>query len=148
MKIRELMSEEDILFDLPCSDKNEVIKALTENLAAHGHLVSAQECLEDVLKREAEISTGLVGGIAIPHTRSRAVKESRVSIGRLTDVIPWETIDGSAVQVVILITVPESCQGEHLKILAALAERLMEEGVCEELHTITEKHKIIELLEG
>lgn len=100
MKISELMSEEDILFDLPCSDKNEVIKALTENLAAHGHLVSAQECLEDVLKREAEISTGLVGGIAIPHTRSRAVKESRVSIGRLTNVIPWETIDGSAVQVV------------------------------------------------
>lgn len=147
MKIRELLQEEDILMNITCDDKREVIERLTYNLDRQGYLISKQGCLQDILVREEQISTGLSNGIAIPHTQSQHVKECKISIALLAYPVEWKTIDDSQVYIVILITVPSQSNGVHLKILASLAEKLMDDSLCMAIGAAKTKKEIIQILE-
>lgn len=147
MRVNELIREEDILMNLDCQSKEEVIMQLVDNLAVHHHLSSKEQCYKDIQLREEQISTGLVKGIAIPHTQSESVMDCKISIAKLVHGIPWKTLDDSLVQIVILITVPLNSQGEHLKILACIAEKLMDEATCDALYQAENENMIIHILE-
>lgn len=147
MKISELLSEENILMELKCRNKEDVIKLLVDNLDQYHHLISKKGCLNDILDREQQVSTGLVKGISIPHTQSESVRDCKISIASLKNEIEWKTLDGSQVKIIILITVPMQSQNMHLKILASLAEKLMDDTVCEALRQASTKKEIINILE-
>lgn len=147
MNINELVLDEDILINVVCENKEEVIMKLVENLDKNNHVNSKEKCYEDILARENQLSTGVGQGIAIPHTQSSSVKECKVSIAKLKDSVEWETLDGTDVKIVILITVPIESQESHLKILESLAEKLMDEALCKDLHNATTIKEIINVLE-
>lgn len=147
MKINGLLSEEDILMDLSCHNKEDAIASLVDNLNQYNHLFTKADCLRDILDREQQISTGLVKGIAIPHTQSASVKDCKISIASLHDEIEWKTLDETQVKIIILITVPSQGEEVHLKILASLAEKLMDDTVCEALRNAETEKEIIAILE-
>lgn len=146
MGISELLREENILMNISACSKEDILWQLVTNI--ENNLYSKKECYKDILKREEQVSTGLIHGIAIPHAQSKSVKRSTISIARIVNHIAWKTIDNSKVQVIILITVPIDSQGEHLKILASIAEKLMDEETCVALNKVKSKREIIEILEG
>jgi PTS system fructose-specific IIC component len=74
--------------------------------------------------REAQVSTALGGGLAVPHGRTDLVSDVRLAAGIVRDVPDYVALDGSPVQVAFLVLTPSVASGQHVKLLSRIA-RLM-----------------------
>jgi len=111
--------------DLRAADKFEAIGRLAERMEVHGVLADRTAYLAAVKAREAQTSTGVGMGVAIPHGKTDAVRRPAVALGRTMD-LSW---DGEPVQLIFLLAVPANgAATDHLEILAALAQLLLEDG--------------------
>lgn len=117
---------------LPATSKAAVTRSLAERLAAAGRVTDLEGFLADVAAREAQMPTGLEGGIGIPHARSVHVTEPTLAFGRCSDGVDFGAADGPA-HLVFLIAAPAGGGSEHLTILAALARRLVHASFREAL---------------
>jgi len=120
----QLITEDLVILDLEAVDRHAATRALGERLAAAGRVTDLDAFLGDVRKREEQMATGLPGGIGIPHARSAAVTEPTLGFARSSSGVDFGAEDGPA-HLIFLIAAPAEGGDEHLKILAALARRLM-----------------------
>ena len=120
----ELITEDFVILDLEASDRHEAARILGSALAAGGRVTDLDGFLADVRKREEQMATGLPGGIGIPHCRSAHVTEPTLGFGRSLSGVDFGAEDGPA-KLIFLIAAPDGGGDAHLKILAALARRLM-----------------------
>lgn len=120
-----------VFLDEKLHDKHEVIKRLTDNLDVHGRALSATLAEQAIWQREAVFTTALGFSIAIPHCKSAAISRSSISVLRLADPLDWG--DGVAVRLVIMLTLSEQEQAQHMQIFSVLARRLMHESFREKL---------------
>jgi PTS system nitrogen regulatory IIA component len=123
MKVSDFLSSADVLIDVRATQKRQLLKELAQKialtLALPPDLISA-----GLLKREDLGSTGIGGGIAIPHARIRGLEKPRGLCARLKQPIDFDAIDGQAVDLVFVLLLPESPGGEQLGALASVARRL------------------------
>lgn len=80
MELKQLTSPSLISVGIECKSKEEVIRTLTKQLFEAGKLYSEEEFLQAVLDREKLSATGIEGGLAIPHGKSKAVKEAAFAV--------------------------------------------------------------------
>ncbi|MCW2529714.1 MAG: fruB [Pseudonocardiales bacterium] len=120
----DLITEDFVVLDLEATDRHEAARILGSTLAAGGRVTDLDGFLADVRKREEQMATGLPGGIGIPHCRSAFVTEPTLGFGRSTAGVDFGAEDGPA-KLIFLIAAPDGGGDAHLKILAALARRLM-----------------------
>jgi PTS system fructose-specific IIA component len=106
------------------TDREAVTRRLIDLLAAAGRVTDAEAFHADVRAREAQMATGMPGGIGLPHARSEAVTVPSLAVGTLVEGVDWGAPDGPA-RLIFLIAAPASGDADHLKILAALARRLV-----------------------
>jgi PTS system fructose-specific IIA component len=104
-----------------------------------------EQFLADVRAREAQMPTGLEGGIGIPHCRSVAVVEPTLAFGRSTQGIDWGAADGPA-HLIFLIAAPEGGGAEHMGILASLARRLIHASFKESLMQAPDPEAVVTLV--
>src|SRR5439155_2335956 len=109
---------------LDAADKHSATRALAERLVDAGRVTDLDLFLKDVAAREEQMATGLEGGIGIPHCRSAAVTTPTLAFGRSGAGIDFGAPDGPA-KLIFLIAAPEGGGSDHLKVLAALARRLV-----------------------
>ena len=100
--------------------------SLAERMVAQGRVTDLEGFLADVAAREAQMPTGLDGGIGIPHCRSEHVTEPTLAFGRSAAGIDFGAADGPA-DLIFLIAAPAGADSDHLTILSCLARRLMDE---------------------
>ncbi|TDT62850.1 PTS 2-O-a-mannosyl-D-glycerate transporter subunit IIABC [Fonticella tunisiensis] len=127
MELKKLTSTKLISLDLDLKTKDEVIRFLVKKLAEEGKLHSEEEFYKDVIAREKLSPTGLEAGLAVPHGKSRAVKEASFAVAKLKKPIEdWESVDeNNKVEFVFLLAIPEEEAGStHLELLAELAKRI------------------------
>lgn len=99
--------------------------------------------LEDLLAREAEFSTGLQDGFAIPHARSSHVKKVSVFFIRNKSVLDWETLDDSDVHYLFALLVPKENEGNiHLQMISKLATCLLEEDFKDKIKSTSDKSEL------
>ena len=99
--------------------------------------------LEDLLAREAEFSTGLQDGFAIPHARSSHVKKVSVFFIRNKSVLDWETLDDSEVHYLFALLVPKENEGNiHLQMISKLATCLLEEDFKDKIKSTSDKSEL------
>jgi fructose-specific phosphotransferase system IIA component len=146
----EKLIEVDLVdLNIKAKDKEEVILSLAETLDRTGRLNNKEEYVECVITREELSTTGIGFGVAIPHGKTNAVKVPSLCFGRCLEKIEWQSLDGQPVEGVFLIAVPEeAAHDEHLRILAALARKLMNEEFREKIFNIQDKEEILKLLDG
>jgi PTS system fructose-specific IIA component len=130
--------------DLPAGDKNAVVAHLADLLVDSGRVTDREQFLADVRAREAQMATGIEGGIGIPHCRSTTVTEPTVAFGRSTDGVDFGAPDGPA-HLVFLIAAPAEGDADHMLVLAALARRLVHESFREALLTADANEAVVEL---
>lgn len=122
-----MFNQEAIILNCALSDKEEIIRFLADHAQKAGYVNDSKTYVQAVLDRESEYSTGVGMGVAIPHGKSIAVNEAFVMFTRVQDV-DWNSLDGTTVDLVFQIGVPETDAGdEHLRILALLARKLMKD---------------------
>lgn len=99
--------------------------------------------LEDLLAREAEFSTGLQDGFAIPHARSSHVKKVSVFFIRNKSVLDWETLDDSEVHYLFALLVPKENEGNiHLLMISKLATCLLEDDFKDKIKSTSDKSEL------
>lgn len=99
--------------------------------------------LEDLLAREAEFSTGLQDGFAIPHARSSHVKKVSVFFIRNKSVLDWETLDDSEVHYLFTLLVPKENEGNiHLQMISKLATCLLEDDFKDKIKSTSDKSEL------
>jgi PTS system fructose-specific IIA component len=140
----DLITTAMVDLDLPAGDKNAVVAHLADLLVASGRVTDREQFLADVRAREAQMATGIEGGIGIPHCRSTTVTEPTVAFGRSTDGVDFGAPDGPA-HLVFLIAAPAEGDADHMLVLAALARRLVHESFREALLTADANEAVVEL---
>ncbi|MFD4631192.1 fructose-specific PTS transporter subunit EIIC [Streptomyces sp. NPDC058284] len=115
----------DLEIDLSAETKEAAARSLAERMVALGRVSDLEGFLADVAAREAQMPTGLDGGIGIPHCRSAHVTEPTLAFGRSARGIDFGAPDGPA-DLIFLIAAPAGADDAHLTILSSLARQLMD----------------------
>ncbi|OPX22076.1 MAG: hypothetical protein B1H04_05560 [Planctomycetales bacterium 4484_123] len=121
MKLHQYLSEERIRIRLESRQKEQVIAELAEPLREHPAMEDFQKFLADVLSREQESTTGIGGGVAIPHARTDSVKDFVAAVGLAPEGIDFQAVDGQPVKLIVLMGVPSHKVNGYLKLLAHLS---------------------------
>ncbi|WP_031036820.1 PTS fructose transporter subunit IIABC [Streptomyces sp. NRRL F-5650] len=120
----DMITADLVDLDLSADTKEAAARALAERMAALGRVTDLEGFLADVAAREAQMPTGLDGGIGIPHCRSEHVTEPTLAFGRSAAGVDFGAADGPA-DLIFLIAAPAGADDAHLTILSALARQLM-----------------------
>jgi len=134
-----------IIVGLEAASKDAATRMLAERMVATGRVTDIEGYLEDVRLREAQMDTGLPGGIGIPHARSVHVTRPTVAIGTSFRGVDFGAHDGPA-HLIFLIGAPDGSDDAHLHILAALARKLVHEDFRQSLRDATDAHEIAAII--
>lgn len=144
--INNMLSENCINLNLKGTNKNQVIDELVELLNAAGKLNDKEEYKKEILKREAQSSTGLEEGIAIPHAKTSAVKIPSIAFGLSKTGIDYDSLDGEPSKLFFMIAAPANASDTHIEVLSKLTTTLLDDNVRERLLNATSPKEVIEIL--
>ena len=122
-----LITPDLVAVDLVATDRDDATRQLIDLLFRAGRVTDADGFHADVRAREAQMATGMPGGIGLPHARSSFVTAPSLAVGKVAAGVDFGAPDGPAT-LIFLIAAPTEGDGDHLKILAALARRLVHES--------------------
>ena len=123
MRISQLLDKGSIIANLAASDKKGVIDELAQAISENTK-IPATELATVLLEREHLGSTGIGGGIAIPHGKLDAVKSIIVGFGLSRKGVEYDSLDNKPVHIFFLLLTPENSTGGHLKVLAQISKLL------------------------
>ena len=136
MKIQEFLSPSDVMIDVRATDKVGLLKELAAHAASALDL-QVDIVANDIEKRDELGSTGIGGGVSIPHARFRQVNKPFELLVRLKHAIEFDAIDGQPVDIVFVLLLPASSQLDQLNALAAVARKLRGPETLHKLRTAT-----------
>ncbi|MEV3990408.1 fructose-specific PTS transporter subunit EIIC [Streptomyces sp. NPDC049837] len=143
----EMITADLVDLDLAANTKEAAARSLAERMVRLGRVTDLDGFLADVAAREAQMPTGLDGGIGIPHCRSAHVTEPTLAFGRSGPGIDFGAPDGPA-DLIFLIAAPAGADDAHLTILSSLARRLMDPDFTSALRTMTSAPEAAALVRG
>ncbi|WP_030261870.1 PTS fructose transporter subunit IIABC [Streptomyces violens] len=143
----ELITADLVDLDLSADTKEAAARSLAERMVAAGRVTDLEGFLADVAAREAQMPTGLDGGIGIPHCRSAHVTEPTLAFGRSAAGIDFGAADGPA-DLVFLIAAPTGGDADHLSILSTLARHLMDTEFTGALRSADDPERAAALVRG
>jgi PTS system fructose-specific IIA component len=126
-------------------DRAGATRALAQRLADAGRVTDVDGFLADVAAREAQMPTGIEGGIGIPHARSSFVTTPTLAFGRTSEGVDFGAADGPA-HLVFLIAAPAEGDSDHMTILANLARRLIHESFRQALLDASDPDAVVDLV--
>ncbi|MFL9650993.1 MULTISPECIES: PTS fructose transporter subunit IIABC [unclassified Exiguobacterium] len=146
MNITDLLKKDTIQLNLRSRSKAEVIEELVDVLDHAGKLSDRNGYRDAILAREAQSTTGLGEGIAIPHAKTKAVKQPAIAFGR-SEGIDYEALDGQDSRLFFMIAAGEHANNEHLETLSKLSVFLMDPAFQERLYAATSEDDVIRAIE-
>lgn len=144
MRITQLLTEDTIILNVAARTKPEVLAELAAQLDRAGKLNNEQAFLQDIMAREAQSTTGIGDGIAIPHAKSKAVKVPAIAFGRSHQGLDYESLDGQPSHLFFMIAASEGANDDHLEALSRLATFLMDEKFRTRILEATSKEQILQ----
>jgi PTS system fructose-specific IIA component len=141
----DLITADLVDLDLEAPDRHEATRRLATLLQAAGRVTDLDGFLADVRAREAQMPTGIEGGIGIPHARSAHVTDPTLGFGRSGEGVDFGAGDGPA-HLIFLIAAPEGGGAEHMNILASLARRLIHASFKEALLAAPDRQAVVDLV--
>ncbi len=128
MKVSDFLSAADVTIEAAFADKKKLLEELARRAAAAVDLDPAL-VLAELEKREELGSTGMGGGVAIPHARFHQLRAPFSMLVRLKKPIAFEAVDGKPVDTIALLLLPDAREGERLGALACIARKLRDPTV-------------------
>jgi len=146
MKITDYLTPELVVAELAVSSKDEALQQLAEQVAAVVPGLESDGVLAVLKEREALGSTGIGGGIAIPHGKLSGLEEVLVLFARSSQGVEFAAVDGKPVHLIFLLLAPESAAGTHLKILARISRMLKQSEFCDKLLAAADAEALYDLI--
>ncbi|OQM45805.1 PTS fructose transporter subunit IIA [Anoxybacillus sp. UARK-01] len=146
MKITDLLTEETIVLEAKARTKEEIIDELAQTLEQAGVLHDLKAFKEAVLLREAQSTTGIGDGIAIPHAKTSAVARPAVAFGRSNPGIDYDALDGKPSHLFFMIAAPDGADHTHLEALARLSSMLMDAAFRSRVESASTKEELLSVI--
>ena len=143
MKIQDVLNKNVMLFDLQATDKEGVINEMVQSLVDNGVVTDFDTFKAGIMNREAQTSTGLGDGIAMPHSKNEAVKEATVLFAKSNKGVDYASLDGQPTDLFFMIAAPEGANDTHLAALAELSKYLMKPGFADKLRQASTPDQVI-----
>ena len=132
-----------MLLDLQATTKEAAIDEMINSLVDNGVVTDFDVFKAGIMAREAQTSTGLGDGIAMPHSKNAAVKEATVLFAKSNKGVDYESLDGQPTDLFFMIAAPEGANDTHLAALAELSKYLMQDGFADRLRKVTSPDEVI-----
>jgi PTS system nitrogen regulatory IIA component len=146
LRLADYLREEFVLWELPSSDKPSFLKSLAAEVAARVPVVDETELLARLVEREEERSTGVGGGLALPHARVGGMEGTVLLVGRTREALDFGAPDGEPVDLFFLLLSPPEAKNEHLRLLARVARIFAPEGILGKLRGASGPKQLFQLL--
>ena len=146
MKILDFLKEEWILPDLQGVDKSSVLRELSAPLVKPCGLASHEDLLGILAERERLESTGIGGGIAIPHGRLKHLRDFVVAFGRSIKGVDFDSIDRKPTHLFFLVMAPENSAANNLKLLGRIVTLLKDASFRKRLMEATTQKELFQVL--
>jgi PTS system nitrogen regulatory IIA component len=146
MSFADYLREDFVFWDLPCQDKPSLLKALSGEVATRLSTVDAGALLDQLLAREAERSTGIGGGLALPHATLAGLEQPLLVVGRTREGVDFAALDSRPVDLFFLLLSPPGAQAQQLRVLARLARIFAPEERVERLRSATGPEALFQML--
>ena len=143
MKIQDVLNKNVMLFDLQATEKEGVINEMVQSLVDNGVVTDFDTFKAGIMNREAQTSTGLGDGIAMPHSKNEAVKEATVLFAKSNKGVDYASLDGQPTDLFFMIAAPEGANDTHLAALAELSKYLMKPGFADKLRQASTPDQVI-----
>ena len=127
MKISDLLIKDRISLDVKSTTKVDIIKELARLHEKTGVLNDYDGYVEALMAREAQSSTGIGEGIAIPHAKTKYVKEPALAMGRKMSGIDYQSLDDEPATLFFMIAAPDGANNTHIETLARLSQLLLDD---------------------
>ncbi|MEI0603451.1 fructose-specific PTS transporter subunit EIIC [Brachyspira alvinipulli] len=144
--LKDVITLDCINIDLKGQTKSEIIDEMVDILYNNGKLNDREEYKKEILKREAQSSTGMEEGIAIPHGKTKAVKIPTVAIGISKKGVDYESLDGEPSHLFFMIAAPENSNDSHIELLSKITTLLLEDDIREALLNAKSKEEVLDIL--
>lgn len=145
MRLSELLSEKNLILNLKVKGKDGALKEMVSFIANDNEL-NEDEVLKGIISREDVMSTGLGGGVAIPHTKAESAKNTMVLFARVKEGIDFKSIDGEPVYLIFMVVVPDDATVSQIKILARISRLLKHNYIKERLKILKTKKEILQFI--
>ncbi|TFD92903.1 PTS fructose transporter subunit IIABC [Jeotgalibacillus sp. R-1-5s-1] len=146
MKITDLLTKQTIQLSLASTEKQGTIDEMVDLLDRAGKLNDAKAYREAIQAREDQTTTGIGEGVAIPHAKTKAVKEPAIAFGRSVSGLDYESLDGQPAHLVFMIAATEGANDTHLQALSRLSVLLLKEEVKQGLLDAKTPDDVISLI--
>ncbi|HFI0354678.1 TPA: fructose-specific PTS transporter subunit EIIC [Streptococcus suis] len=143
MKIQDVLRKDVMLLDLQATSKEAVIDEMITSLVDKGYVTDFDVFKTGILNREAQTTTGLGDGIAMPHAKNAAVKEATVLFAKSNKGVDYASLDGQPTDLFFMIAAPEGANDTHLAALTELSKYLMKAGFADRLRAATNPEEVI-----
>ena len=150
MKLSDIIVSDAITSSLKATTRDDAIGELVGALAAAGAIPesSVREVTEAVLAREAQVTTGIGKGVAVPHAKVKGIKKPVGTIGCAAEGIDFDSLDGRPVHsVILLLSSPENAD-EHLQAMEAVFRQVQRETFRQEIRHSHTQEEIADLVRG
>ncbi len=148
MRLRDMLDESTVKVGLESLDKEECIEEMTDVLVRAGRVSDRAQVLSAVRTREAEGSTGIGKGVAVPHGKCAGLAGTVLAVGISKNGIEFDSADGRPVKIVFLIAASASEPGKHLQMLAEVVRLIRVPDLCDKLVAATTPKMVLDLLDS
>jgi PTS system nitrogen regulatory IIA component len=144
--MRDLLRVDLILEEMQATDKIGVIREFCGLLQSRGIIGSEEELFRAIADRESLGSTGIGGGVAIPHGKLNGITDMIVAFGRSSNGVDFQALDNKPVYLFFLLVTPQDRPGEHLKALARISRILKNTVLRDNLRRSDDRHVLQRLI--
>lgn len=148
MKIKDMMLKELMVLPLTADSKVGVIEEMTARLYEQGVIDDLELFRKGILNREAQTSTGIGDGIAMPHAKNAAVKRPAVVFAKSDAGVDYQSLDGQPAHLFFMIAAPDNANDVHLQVLAGLSRLLLNPDLIANLKQATTAEEVEALFEA
>ena len=146
MKISDLLIKDRINLDVQSSDKTGIIRELAKLHESTGVLNDYEGYVNALMAREAQSSTGIGEGIAIPHAKTEFVKEPALAMGRKKEGIEYDSLDGEPATLFFMIAAPDGANNTHIETLARLSQLLLDDDFKAALENVATADEVVDII--
>lgn len=148
MKIQDVLRKDVMLLDLQATSKEAVIDEMIASLVDKGYVTDFDVFKTGIMNREAQTTTGLGDGIAMPHAKNAAVKEATLLFAKSNKGVDYASLDGQPTDLFFMIAAPEGANDTHLAALAELSKYLMKPGFADKLRGVSSPEEVISVFDA
>lgn len=143
-----LFSKQNILLQIEANNKNECLIKIAESCQNLNYVDEAKELYKAFLEREKESTTGFENGFAIPHARTKIIKEPHILFVTFKNPIEWESLDGHPATHAFVLLVPENVNSLHIDLLSKISLALLDKEFVDQIKKSNDIEEIYKLVSG